>query len=160
MTGKTMLSILLFSLTAFSYSENNFYRFECGGAFSLSTFNKSVNVVLTGNLGYNLTTFVNISIFGEQQYRNRSFTSSNYLGAEYRFSIPSSFQIPLGSIVGFRTLHIGSFSDAVPIWGICSGLYYQIWQRAQLRAIYRGKLYFNDVNIWGNDLLLGFSFLF
>ncbi|NLL15543.1 MAG: hypothetical protein GX267_19265 [Fibrobacter sp.] len=160
MTDKTLFLILLLSLTSLSYPENIFYRFETGGAFSLSTFNKSINAVLTENLGYNLTPSVNINISGEQQYRNRSFNSSIYLGAEYRFPVYRDFQIPLGSIMGFKHLHIGSFSDAVAIWGITSGLYYQVWQRVQLRAIYRGKLYFDDVNIWGNDLLLGFSFLF
>lgn len=160
MTGKTFFFLLLLSMTTFSNPEKAFYRFETGGAFSLATFNKSVNLVLSENLGYNITPSVNVSISGEQQYRNRSFNSSNYLEAEYRFSVYSDFQIPLGSIVGFKLLHIGSFSDAVAIWGITSGLYYQVWQRVQLRAIYRGKLYFDDVNIWGNDLLLGFSFSF
>lgn len=160
MTDKTIFFILLFTLSSLSYSEKSFYRFETGGAFSLNTFNKSVNVVLTENLGYNITPSVNISISGEQQYRNHSFTSSFYLGAEYRFSVSGRFVIPLGSMVGFKTLHIGSFSDAIAIWGINNGLYYQLWERVQLRAIYRGKLYFDDVNIWGNDLLLGFSFLF
>jgi hypothetical protein len=162
MTGKTftIFFILLFALSSFTYSQNRFYRFETGGAFSLGTFNNSVNLVLIENLGFNLTPSVNISISGEQQYKNRSFTSSNYIGAEYRFSISGIFQIPLGSIAGFKTLHIGYFSDVVPIWGIASGLYFQVFQRVQLRTIYRGKLYFDDINIWGNDLLLGFCFLF
>ena len=73
---------------------------------SLSTFNKSINAVLTENLGYNLTPSVNINISGEQQYRNRSFNSSIYLGAEYRFPVYRDFQIPLGSIMGFKHLHI------------------------------------------------------
>lgn len=160
MTDKTIFFILLFSLNSLSHTTHNYYRFETGGAFSLSTFNKSVNVILTENLGYNITPAINISISGEQQYRNHSFISSNYLGAEYRFSVSGRFVIPLGSMVGFKTLHIGSFSDAIAIWGITSGLYYQVWQRVQLRTIYRGKLYFDDVNIWGNDIFLGFSFLF
>ncbi len=152
--------MFLFSISTFSNPKKVFYRFETGGAFSLVTFNKSINLVLSENLGYNLTPSVNISISGEQQYRNHSFNSSNYLGAEYRFSVYRGFQIPLGSILGFKLLYIGSFSDAVAICGITSGLYYQVWQRVQIRTIYRGKLYFDDVNIWGNDLLLGFSFLF
>lgn len=160
MTGKTIFFVLLFSLSSLSYTTHNYYRFEIGGAFSLSTFNKSFNTVLTENLGYNITPAINISFFGEQQYRNRSFTSSNYLGAEYRFSLPGGFQIPLGSMVGFKSLHIGSFSDAAAIWGINTGLYYQLSEKVQIRSIYRGKLYFYDMNIWGNDLLLGFSFLF
>ena len=67
MTGKTftIFFILLFALSSFTYSQNRFYRFETGGAFSLGTFNNSVNLVLIENLGFNLTPSVNISISGE-----------------------------------------------------------------------------------------------
>lgn len=156
---KTPFFIILWSVIAAASNPVSYHKFEIGGALSLYTFNKSLSVLLTENAGYNLTPSLNFSLSGEQLYRNHSFTSSNYSGVEYRFTF-SNIQLPVGMLLGFKTLHIGSFSKLIPICGATSGLYFKVADNVQIRSIYRGKLYFDSIKIWGNDLLLGICFLF
>lgn len=137
----------------------NYNKFEIGGALSVNTFNGSTSALFMENAGFNFTPWLNFSFSGEQQFRNKTFLGSNYIGSEYRHNI-SGFQIPAGMIFGFKALHIGSFYQFVPVLGITSGLYYSLSPQVQLRAVYRGKIYFDMVRVCGNDFLFGFSFSF
>jgi hypothetical protein len=156
---KTKLFTLLLLYTGSLYANDSIYRFELEGSMSVSTFNKSAYVLIVEKAGANINSLLNLNLFGEQQYRNNSFTNNFFAGCELRLNA-HHFQIPVGAFAGFKDIHIGSYHKATPIGGINSGLNFPVTTRVQLRLSYRGKLYRDEILIWGNDITAGFCVLF
>jgi len=160
MAGKKCRLILTF-IISFSFQclceKNNIFEIE--GLFNFNTFSENVYLNINEEIGINPFKKLNVSIGGEQSYRNYSLASIFFLSVNYRF-IKSKITLPAGGLMGFRSMRIGDYKLTIPLTGLETGVFYNLTDNISIRLKYRFIIFFDEINIYSNSLLIGLGFSF
>ncbi len=154
----TFISLFCLAGHAFAAAPG-FYRFEVEGTGNVYVFANNARVVFSEAVTWRPMAPLQLSVCGEQHFRNYSLDEAWLLSAGYRYQ-KGALAVPPAVVSGVRNLYIGAYSTAIPALGVESGLYYSLTPQVSVRARYRYLLFFDEVKVSGHNLLFGLGYSF